>query len=95
MLGCFTMQVLQYLLDDVTEFLTTPHIVIEGKNDTLVEQKGCVNVIKAFIDYISERERENFRCRRHDNEHSVTLTTIHQVLSFFLYHSNSYMFLFF
>ncbi|KAM7494671.1 hypothetical protein LguiB_029280 [Lonicera macranthoides] len=70
--------VLQYLLDDVTEFLTTPHIVIEGKNDTLVEQKGCVNVIKAFIDYISERERENFRCRRHDNEHSVTLTTIHQ-----------------
>lgn len=45
------------------------------------DKKGCINVLKAFIDYISERETENFRTRRHDNENSVTLTTIHQVFS--------------
>ncbi|KAL2924562.1 hypothetical protein RDABS01_023576 [Bienertia sinuspersici] len=32
----------------------------------------------AFVDYISEREKENFRSRRQDNQDSVTLTTIHQ-----------------
>ncbi|KAK2988926.1 hypothetical protein RJ640_026194, partial [Escallonia rubra] len=71
--------VLQCLLDDVSEYLKTQRIAIEGDRDTLVEnEKGCVNVLKAFIDYISERERENFRSRRHENKHSVTLTTIHQ-----------------
>lgn len=74
------MQVLQYLLDDVSEFLTTQKTVIEGKRDTIAEDRGCANVLNSFIDYISERESENFRSRRHDNEHSVTLTTIHQVL---------------
>lgn len=43
------------------------------------EQKGCVSLLKEFIDYITEREKENFRSRRHNNENSVTLTTIHQV----------------
>jgi len=43
------------------------------------EDKGCIFVLKAFIDYLFERERENFRARRRDNENSVTLTTIHQV----------------
>ncbi|KAK9293210.1 hypothetical protein L1049_021199 [Liquidambar formosana] len=70
--------VLQYLLDDVSDFLATPLITTEEKKDNLVEEKGCVTVLKAFIDFITGRERENFRSRRHDNEDSVTLTTIHQ-----------------
>ncbi|KAL5795453.1 hypothetical protein ACOSQ2_000273 [Xanthoceras sorbifolium] len=69
--------VLQYLLDDVSNFLSTKCTATE---ETKVDEdkKGCVNIIKAFIDYISERERENFRTRRHENGNSVTLTTIHQ-----------------
>lgn len=59
-------------------FLTTQKTVIEGKRDTTAEDRGCANALKSFIDYISERESQNFRSRRHDNEHSVTLTTIHQ-----------------
>jgi hypothetical protein len=43
------------------------------------EDKGCIFTLKAFIDYLFEREKENFRARRKDNENSVTLTTIHQV----------------
>ncbi|XP_062163187.1 ATP-dependent DNA helicase SRS2-like protein At4g25120 [Alnus glutinosa] len=70
--------VLQYLLDDVSEFLSTKFLAVEGASKIIVEEKGCVNVLKAFIDFISERERENFRSRRHNNENSVTLTTIHQ-----------------
>ncbi|KAL0403024.1 UNVERIFIED_CONTAM: ATP-dependent DNA helicase SRS2-like protein [Sesamum radiatum] len=70
--------VLQYLLDDVSLFLTTVHTVAERCNDNTTEGKGCMTTIKAFIDYISERERENFRSRKHDNEDSVTVTTIHQ-----------------
>ncbi|KAA8539746.1 hypothetical protein F0562_026438 [Nyssa sinensis] len=70
--------VLQFLLDDVSDFLSTQHTVVEEERDLIAEEKGCVNVLKAFINYISERERENFRCRRHDNNDSVTLTTIHQ-----------------
>lgn len=47
--------VLQYLLDDVSEFLTTQKTVIEGKRDTIAEDRGCANVLKkSFIDYISE-----------------------------------------
>jgi hypothetical protein len=75
----FSPQVLQYLLDDVSEFLSTKFLAVEGASKIIVEEKGCVNVLKAFIDFISERERENFRSRRHNNENSVTLTTIHQV----------------
>ncbi|KAL5858965.1 hypothetical protein ACOSQ4_000261 [Xanthoceras sorbifolium] len=69
--------VLQYLLDDVSNFLSTKCTATE---ETKVDEdkKGCVKIIKAFIDYISERERENFRTRRHENGNSVTLTTIHQ-----------------
>ncbi|GJR87068.1 ATP-dependent DNA helicase SRS2-like protein [Tanacetum coccineum] len=69
--------VLQYLLDDVSEFLKSYNFDINA-NDKTTEEKGCVNVLKEFIDFISERESENFRVRRHDNDHAVTLTTIHQ-----------------
>ncbi|KAK7840511.1 atp-dependent dna helicase srs2-like protein [Quercus suber] len=70
--------VLQYLLDDVSEFLSTKFVAVEGDAKVASEGKGCLNVLKAFIEFISERERENFRSRRHDNEKSITLTTIHQ-----------------
>ncbi|KAG5558243.1 hypothetical protein RHGRI_008244 [Rhododendron griersonianum] len=70
--------VLQYLLDDVSEFISTQFTAPEGVGDVLVEDKGCVYALKAFIDYLSERERENFRSRRHENKDSVSLTTIHQ-----------------
>ncbi|GKV17488.1 hypothetical protein SLEP1_g27992 [Rubroshorea leprosula] len=68
--------VLQYLLDDVSDFLKqfTDKVVMKD----VEEEKGCVCLLKSFIGYVMERERENFRSRRHDNENSVTLTTIHQ-----------------
>jgi hypothetical protein len=56
----------------------------EGEGD-VQEQKGCVSLLKEFIDYITQREKENFRSRRHNNENSVTLTTIHQVFPQFNY----------
>ncbi|KAF2530601.1 hypothetical protein F2Q70_00033038 [Brassica cretica] len=69
--------VLQYLMDDVAEFLST-HCTTTGEEvDAIKEKKGC-NQLNSFINYISERETENFRLRRHDNQNSVTLTTIHQ-----------------
>ncbi|XP_061997211.1 ATP-dependent DNA helicase SRS2-like protein At4g25120 isoform X2 [Rosa rugosa] len=71
-------QVLQYLLDDISDFLSTHFAAAEGEREVVEGDKGCLNLLKAFIDYISERESENFRSRRHDNETSVTLTTIHQ-----------------
>ncbi|KAK6121907.1 hypothetical protein DH2020_044349 [Rehmannia glutinosa] len=70
--------VLQYLLDDVSLFLTTIHNVAECSNDSITQGKGCMTTLKAFIDYISGRERENFRLRKHENQDSITLTTIHQ-----------------
>ncbi|XAR66087.1 DNA helicase [Bertholletia excelsa] len=70
--------VLQFLLDDVSEFLSTQSTVPDGEKGSVAEEKGCAYVLKAFLDFISERERENFRSRRHDNEDAVTLTTIHQ-----------------
>ncbi|KAM5556979.1 ATP-dependent DNA helicase SRS2-like protein [Rosa sericea] len=70
--------VLQYLLDDISDFLSTHFAAAEGEREVVEGDKGCLNLLKAFIDYISERESENFRSRRHDNETSVTLTTIHQ-----------------
>ncbi|KAG2401967.1 ATP-dependent DNA helicase SRS2-like protein [Vigna angularis] len=69
--------VLQYLLDDVSEFLSTKLVEVEGERE-ISEDKGCTFVLKAFIDYLFERERENCRARRRNNENSVTLTTIHQ-----------------
>ncbi|RXH94817.1 hypothetical protein DVH24_024501 [Malus domestica] len=71
-------QVLQYLLDDVSDFLSTHFVAGKGEREVVAEEKGCVNLLKAFIDYISEQESENFHSRRHDNQSSVTLTTIHQ-----------------
>ncbi|GAA0144042.1 DNA metabolism protein [Lithospermum erythrorhizon] len=65
--------VLQYLLDDVSGFITKQNTT-EKKSDL----KGCIDTLKAFVDYLSEREAENFRSRRRNNENSVTLTTIHQ-----------------
>lgn len=86
------MQVLQYLLDDVSDFFATQGSTMEGKRDDAAEGKGCPGLLKNFINYVSERERENFRSRRNDNKDSVTLTTIHQVLSLikmFLFFSES------
>ncbi|XP_077235157.1 P-loop containing nucleoside triphosphate hydrolases superfamily protein [Tasmannia lanceolata] len=70
--------VLQYILDDVSDFLATHFGYVEAGRESMVEEKGCGKILKAFIDYISARELENFRSRRRDNENSVTLTTIHQ-----------------
>ncbi|KAG5616467.1 hypothetical protein H5410_016291 [Solanum commersonii] len=70
--------VLQYLLDDVSDFLKTHKNPIEGESECKTEGQVCANILKAFIDHISERESENFRTRRHDNKDSVTVTTIHQ-----------------
>ncbi|WMV20034.1 hypothetical protein MTR67_013419 [Solanum verrucosum] len=70
--------VLQYLLDDVSDFLKTHKNPIEGESECKTEGQGCANILKAFIDHISERESENFRTRKHDNKDSVTVTTIHQ-----------------
>ncbi|KAB5532248.1 hypothetical protein DKX38_018918 [Salix brachista] len=69
--------VLQFLLDDVSDVLSMQVASKEEESD-VKEQKGCVSLLKEFIDYITEREKENFRSRRHNNENSVTLTTIHQ-----------------
>ena len=77
------MQVLQYLLDDVSKFLSTKFVPVEREKEE-AEDKGCLFVLKGFIDHITERETENFRSRREDNRNSVTLTTIHQVFSLLL-----------
>ncbi|CAI0449701.1 unnamed protein product, partial [Linum tenue] len=70
--------VLQYLLDDVTDFMSTPIAKKEGSSDNTMLEKGCAKQLKAFLEYVAEREKENFRSRRQDNNNSVTLTTIHQ-----------------
>ncbi|KAL9247425.1 hypothetical protein vseg_020857 [Gypsophila vaccaria] len=70
--------VLEYLLDDVTDFLSSQSVSRQTDGDIISEDRGCAQLLKVFVDYISEREKENFRSRRHDNEDSVTLTTIHQ-----------------
>ncbi|KAI4351194.1 hypothetical protein L6164_005573 [Bauhinia variegata] len=75
---CDIRSVRQYLLDDVSQFLSSNLLVEKGEREVLPEEKGCISTLKAFIDYLSERERENFRARRKENENSVTLTTIHQ-----------------
>ncbi|KAL6126907.1 hypothetical protein ACLB2K_074952 [Fragaria x ananassa] len=70
--------VLQYLLDDISDFLSIHFAAADGEREVIEGEKGCLNLLNSFIDYISERESENFRSRRHDNQTSVTLTTIHQ-----------------
>ncbi|KAG8080511.1 hypothetical protein GUJ93_ZPchr0007g3373 [Zizania palustris] len=68
--------VLQFLMDDVSDFLSTH---FSGQVDrSKTDEKGCVSTLKAFIDYISLRETENFRSRKEENKNSITLTTIHQ-----------------
>ncbi|KAI5013725.1 hypothetical protein ZWY2020_040611 [Hordeum vulgare] len=68
--------VLQFLMDDVSDFLSTHFSSSGGASQT--EEKGCTATLKAFIDYISLRETENFRSRKEENKNSITLTTIHQ-----------------
>uniref|UniRef100_A0A453BHB9 DNA 3'-5' helicase n=1 Tax=Aegilops tauschii subsp. strangulata TaxID=200361 RepID=A0A453BHB9_AEGTS len=68
--------VLQFLMDDVSDFLSTHFSSSGDANQT--EEKGCTATLKAFIDYISLRETENFRSRKEENKNSITLTTIHQ-----------------
>lgn len=75
----FLLQALQYLLDDISDFLSIHFAAADGEREVIEGEKGCLNLLNSFIDYISERESENFRSRRHDNQTSVTLTTIHQV----------------
>uniref|UniRef100_A0A7N0UHR9 DNA 3'-5' helicase n=1 Tax=Kalanchoe fedtschenkoi TaxID=63787 RepID=A0A7N0UHR9_KALFE len=70
--------VLQYLLDDVSDFLATKFTANKLENEAINGDKGCVCVLKEFLDYITERESEHFRSRRSENKDSVTLTTIHQ-----------------
>lgn len=77
--GLSPLQVLQYLLDDVVNFISTQSTAAGYGNEK--EERGCLNILKAFVDFISKREREIFRSRRHDNENSVALSTIHQVSS--------------
>ncbi|KAK4777262.1 hypothetical protein SAY87_017449 [Trapa incisa] len=68
--------VIQYLLDDVASFISIHSATEEYGHEK--EERGCLNILKAFIDFISEREKRNFRSRINDNENSVALTTIHQ-----------------
>lgn len=72
------MQVVQYLMDDVSDFLSMHFTNKDVQN--LSKQEGCGSILKSFIDFITMRETENFRFRRQENKNSVTLTTIHQVL---------------
>ncbi|GJQ89458.1 ulp1 protease family, C-terminal catalytic domain-containing protein [Tanacetum coccineum] len=46
---------------------------IEPVETPSAQEKGCVNALEEFIHLISERESKNFRVRRHDNDHVVTL----------------------
>lgn len=80
-IGYSILQVLRYLLDDVSDFLSTQFVAIKEEKNVDENEKGCSSMLKAFIDYVLEREKENFHIRRHDNKNSVTLTTIHQVFS--------------
>ncbi|CAD6223739.1 unnamed protein product [Miscanthus lutarioriparius] len=68
--------VLQFLMDDVSDFLSTHFSSSMERSKT--DEKGCASTLQAFIDYISLRETENFRSRKEENKNSITLTTIHQ-----------------
>jgi hypothetical protein len=74
----FVAQVLQFLMDDVSDFLSSHFSSTMESSKT--EDKGCASTLQAFIDYISLRETENFRSRKEENKNSITLTTIHQVI---------------
>ncbi|XP_042408624.1 ATP-dependent DNA helicase SRS2-like protein At4g25120 isoform X1 [Zingiber officinale] len=68
--------VVQYLMDDVSDFLSMHFTNSEDQN--ISKEEGCRSILKSFIDFITLRETENFRSRRQENKNSVTLTTIHQ-----------------
>ncbi|XP_057852719.2 ATP-dependent DNA helicase SRS2-like protein At4g25120 isoform X1 [Cryptomeria japonica] len=73
--------VLDYLLDDVSDFLSNHFNSLEkdGEEETKkADQEGCMKVLKNFLDYLSTREMDNFKQRRKHNQNSVTLTTMHQ-----------------
>lgn len=74
-------QVLEYLLDDVSDFLSNYLNSLEKDEEVTkqADQDGCMKVLKDFLDYLSTREMENFKQRRKHNQNSVTLTTMHQV----------------
>lgn len=74
------LQVLQYLLDDVSEFLST-HCNNCAENNSS-DDNGCLDALVAFLNYLSINEAENFQSRKCENANSITLTTIHQVYSF-------------
>lgn len=76
----------------MSEFLSTRCLAAEGEKEATCE-KGCLNVITAFVDHISQRESENFRSRKEDNSNSVTLTTIHQVVIFSVAHNHLFFYL--
>ncbi|GAQ83934.1 ATP-dependent DNA helicase [Klebsormidium nitens] len=40
--------------------------------------RGCVGLVKVFLDHVNVREGQNFKTRREENQDSVTLTTMHQ-----------------
>ncbi|KAL3680202.1 hypothetical protein R1sor_023158 [Riccia sorocarpa] len=71
--------VLEYLLDDVNEFLSK-HYSCEATTagDAETKVSGCATVLRAFLDHMTAREEDNFRSRRDDNNNAVTLTTLHQ-----------------
>jgi hypothetical protein len=69
-------------MDDVSDFLSTHFSSSLERSSS--QENGCASTLKAFIDYISFRETENFRSRKEENKNSITLTTIHQVLFFHL-----------
>ncbi|KMZ66201.1 hypothetical protein ZOSMA_2G02110 [Zostera marina] len=68
--------VLQYLLDDVSEFLST-HCNNCAENNSS-DDNGCLDALVAFLNYLSINEAENFQSRKCENANSITLTTIHQ-----------------
>ncbi|KAL2612885.1 hypothetical protein R1flu_024577 [Riccia fluitans] len=71
--------VLEYLLDDVNEFLGKHYSPeVAPAKDALTKSVGCATVLRAFLDHMTAREEENFRTRRDDNNNAVTLTTLHQ-----------------
>ncbi|KAH7307516.1 hypothetical protein KP509_22G063300 [Ceratopteris richardii] len=70
--------VLEYLLDDVTDFLSSHLIGNEAPKGFVEEANGCIPQLRSFLDHIALREHGNFKMRKEDNKNSVTLTTMHQ-----------------
>ncbi|MCO5600450.1 hypothetical protein L7F22_054563 [Adiantum nelumboides] len=70
--------VIEYLLDDVTEFLGIHFNANKGSKDTYSKEDGCLLQLKSFLDHITLREHGNFKTRKEENKNSVTLTTMHQ-----------------